>query len=133
MNKVYYLAILVCLIMILGLNSAKAELLMASVADSTGVVGIDISVGATPVPVIKEVFKDGPAFLSGLKAGDIILMINNIPTQGLSSEQVDYAISDIPGTIIMFRVLRKNQLLNYQVKVMPLHKTSSNIQKYFDF
>lgn len=131
MNKVL-LSLLLCIIgLIFSLSGLRAEVLKASISDSIGIVGLDMYVGAEPVPIIKNVFPDTPAFKAGLHPNDRIIAINNKKTYGLNSEEVDYAIPDTPGETVSLTVLRDNKLLSFNLKVVPLHLISENTQKAY--
>lgn len=133
MKKVSLTLFSVVLIAIYLICPANAEILKASVSDSTGVVGLDMIVGKEPVPVINDVFGQSPAQKAGMKAGDRIVAIDNKATYGLNRQQVDYAISDIPGTVVNFTVIRGQKMLNFEVMVVPVHVTPLSLQNQYLF
>jgi C-terminal processing protease CtpA/Prc len=128
--KALIIALMICFCII---NVGNAKTLIANVTDSTGVVGIDMLIGAEAVPVINTVFSGSPAQEAGIIKGDRIVAIDNKPTYGLSSAEVDSAISDIPGTVVHFTILRNQQIYDFNVEVVPVHKTTSYIQQQFNF
>lgn len=120
-------------LIILTVNTGESEPLIANIVDSTGIIGIDMSIGSEPVPIINSVFQGGPAYRAGIHKGDRIVAIDSKPTYGLGSSQIDTAISDIPGTIVHFTILRNQQIYEIDVTVLPAHQASRFIQQQFEF
>lgn len=56
--------------------------------------------------LISEPYEGYPAHVAGLRAGDIILKINNQPTEGKTSEDVSNILKGEPGTAITLEVKR---------------------------
>lgn len=131
MRKYCLLTILACLFIISSSSLVQAKVYNCSVAESTGVIGLDMIVGKEPVPIVRSVFENGPADIAGFKKGDRIVAIDNIPTYNRSSQEIDVAISDIPGTKIEFSIIRNGQLYNLNATVTPLHNTNNQLQELF--
>lgn len=110
-----------------------AKVLKTGILDSTGIVGLDMIIGSEPVPIINQVFRGTPAEKAGLSPGDRILSVDNQPLYGLSSDQVDIAISDIPGTKVHMTILRFGQKVNIELTVAPLHESSKRLQNEFAY
>jgi C-terminal processing protease CtpA/Prc len=133
MRKLCLIIFCFLFIFLITVKPLKAQLLEASVMDSTGVVGLDLTVGFESIPVINEVFAGGPSERAGLRSGDRILAINNLSTRGLNAAQVDMAIPDVPGVKVLFTILRNGHRYNKTVEVVPLHQASQNLQKVYQF
>lgn len=56
--------------------------------------------------LISEPYEGYPAHVAGLRAGDIILKINNQPTEGKTSEDVSNILKGEPGTAITLEIKR---------------------------
>ncbi len=56
--------------------------------------------------LISEPYEGYPANVAGLRAGDIILKINNQPTEGKTSEDVSNILKGEPGTAITLEIKR---------------------------
>jgi C-terminal processing protease CtpA/Prc len=133
MKKYFTGIFIVMLVLFLSETPAPSEILQGNLTDSTGIIGIDMVVGTEAVPVVKDVFYNTPADKAGLRAGDRILAINNRPTYGMNSHEVDYAIPDIPGSNVKLSVLRNHQYLHFELTVVPLHLTDKNTQKQYQY
>ena len=72
---------------------------------------------------IDEVIKDGPAFVAGLKAGDVILEIDY--KKIYSNKDISYEIQNSKSQTINIKVSRKNKIIDF--KVTP--KTNSENYK----
>lgn len=130
----FFVTVFCCLILfMISCQTSPAKVLMAGVSDSTGIVGIDMIIGQEPIPIINYVFKNTPAEKAGLKAGDRILAVDKTPLYGVSKENVDLSISDVPGTNIHLTILRFGQQLEINLTVAPLHESSETIQNEFAY
>jgi len=56
--------------------------------------------------VITEAYEESPAFLAGLKAGDVITHVEGMPTAGRSSEDVSNILKGSAGGIVKLTVKR---------------------------
>lgn len=74
MRKYYLLAILACLFIIFTPCMANAEQFNCSIAESTGVIGLDMIIGKEPVPIVRSVFENGPADIAGFKKATELLL-----------------------------------------------------------
>lgn len=84
-----------------------------------GIVGLDMEIAPNHYPVIKNIFTGTPAEQAGLKPGDIIMEIDGHPTWGKNSQTIDWMISDIPGTPILFTCRRGASIVETSLKVAP--------------
>jgi carboxyl-terminal processing protease len=75
---------------------------------STGAagVGVEIDIVASRPRVVTPI-EGGPAHRAGLKSGDVIVMIDRAPTDGLSLEDVGKRFRGIPGSSIALTVVRE--------------------------
>ncbi len=78
---------------------------------------------------IVEPYKDSPAAIAGLKAGDEILQIDNILLQENKSETVGNLLRGTPGTEVNLVVLRQGKRLNISVE---RSKIDINPVPYYD-
>ena len=69
--------------------------------------------------IIVDVVSSSPADVSGLKKGDIVLLVNKISLKNKSHLRNIVAISGI-GSSIQFKILRKGNFLEIPVKVSKL-------------
>jgi C-terminal processing protease CtpA/Prc len=85
-----------------------------------GVVGfsMDIMQGQHP-PIVTDVYPGTPAEEAGLKAYDEIITINQKPTLNMTVAEVDTAISDIPGEMVLLGLRRLGKPLQAKVIVAP--------------
>ena len=133
MIKYFIITILGLLVILIAQPASNAEVLQAQVSDSTGIVGLDMAIGAEPVPVIMNVFPGTPASKAGIRPGDRIVAIDNSPAYGLNIQQVDIAIPDIPGEKVTLSILRNNQYINFELEVAPLHLIKKETRSIYDF
>jgi len=86
-----------------------------------GIVGLDMRILPEGVsyPLVQRVFKNTPASLHGMQPGDYIMEIDNETTIGKSVTDIDAMISDIPGTPVLFTLLRAGRILRIQLNVAP--------------
>lgn len=66
--------------------------------------------------VISEPYEDLPAYIAGLKAGDIILEVNGQTAKGKNSDQVREYLRGQAGSTITIKVLRDNQEKTFSFK-----------------
>jgi len=69
--------------------------------------------------VITEIDKNSPAFIAGLKVGDIIYQIGATPVESIT-HALDIVAETNPGTELIFKIYRKKQSLD--IKVLILEK-----------
>src|ERR1700748_457158 len=55
--------------------------------------------------VITEIFENGPVAKAGIKAGDIIVAIDNKPLKGRTDDQIALMMRGAPGTMLKMTVL----------------------------
>jgi carboxyl-terminal processing protease len=69
--------------------------------------------------------EEGPAFVSGIQPGDLIIDVDGTPTKGLSPEEVALLLRGKPGTKASILISRENR------KDIPLKKDFSVIRRKF--
>lgn len=82
-------------------------------------VGIGVSVtkdDATGGVYVMSVFKDGPAYEAGLKAGDIIIEAENIDLTGLSLDEAVGHIKGEEGTSVTIKLIRDGEQLEFTME-----------------
>ncbi len=77
---------------------------------SFGGLGITISMRDDAMTIIAPI-EDTPAYRAGLKSGDIIVMIENEPTAGMTLEDAVSKMRGEPGTSVKITVVRKSEPL----------------------
>jgi carboxyl-terminal processing protease len=131
MKKYLTAAIIAVIFCTLNAQQSFSKTLSASATDSTGIVGLVLTVGLEPVPIINEVFSNTPASKAGLQPGDRVVAIDNRPTYGMSKTEVDYAIPDTPGQNVLLNIIRNNQYYTYKLQVVPLHLSNQQTQMLY--
>ena len=84
---------------------------------SFGGLGITISMRNNEMTVIAPI-EDTPAYRAGIKSGDVIVMIENESTEGMSLDEAVSKMRGEPGTKIKITIVRKNEPLpiDYTIK-----------------
>ena len=93
----------------------KQDSLSALVQSGIGIIGVKFIMGFGRPPTINRVFPGTPASEKGLRANDIIVAVDGIPTFGLSKDEVYNMIVGTPHTPVTISVRRKN---DFQVRTM---------------
>jgi C-terminal processing protease CtpA/Prc len=96
--------------------------------DEPGVVGLDIVIRQNQYPEIRGVFAGSPAHLGGIRPYDRIIAINGNSMYSLSKQDVDLAISDIPGTPVTFRIRRDDTIKEVRLNVAPISQLTQQDQ-----
>ncbi len=65
---------------------------------------------------IREIFKNSPAEKAGVKAGDIILKINDIIVKDFEGDGVTSLLSGLPDSKINLKIQRQNNIKNLTIK-----------------
>jgi hypothetical protein len=87
---------------------AKQTVLDAQAQLGIGIIGVKFVMALGRPPVINHVFPGTPAFEQGLKADDIIVAVDGVPTFGLTKDEVFNMIVGTPNTPVSISV-RHNQ------------------------
>ena len=66
--------------------------------------------------VINEVYKDFPADIAGIKAGDILKKVDGISIKGLTTDKVSEKLKGSPGTDITITIERNGKEADYSMK-----------------
>lgn len=78
--------------------------------------GIGVHIGSVSGKItIVDVIDNTPAKEAGLKAGDIILKVNSVPTEGVSLDKIADKIRGKAGTKVVLTIKRENQVLTKEV------------------
>src|SRR6202008_3655993 len=80
--------------------------LKVSTQGKFGGLGIEVGVEDTIIKVISPI-EDTPAFRAGVKAGDLIVKIDDIATRGMALSEAVQKMRGKPGTQIVLTVARK--------------------------
>lgn len=97
------------------IKNNRFDLATATVPPGIGIIGVKfLSVYGRP-PVINRVFPGTPAFNNGLRANDVIMAVDGIPTFGLSKEEVYDMIVGTPNTPVTLSLQRNG---DFQVRKM---------------
>jgi hypothetical protein len=86
----------------------KQTVLDAQAQLGIGIIGVKFVMALGRPPVINHVFPGTPAFEQGLKADDIIVAVDGVPTFGLTKDEVFNMIVGTPNTPVSISV-RHNQ------------------------
>jgi carboxyl-terminal processing protease len=81
--------------------------LQVSTQGKFGGLGIEVGVEDTIIKVISPI-EDTPAFRAGIKAGDLIVKIDDIATRGMALSEAVQKMRGKPGTQIVLTVARKD-------------------------
>lgn len=87
------------------------------VAKSDGFVGLKFK-----ERIITKVFEGSPAELAGLKPGDKILSVDDVPTAGLQIKPLAKLIIGPIGTTVRIKVERSGEVKNFEVKRGSIYK-----------
>ncbi len=68
-----------------------------------------------PGLMISGIFRDSPAQRAGLRPGDVILEINDLPDRGNGLEAMNYIAKVTPGEITYFTVFRAGETLRLEI------------------
>jgi len=112
-----------------GLAMILLTLQPVAADDATPAPGPVVGIGAVIKmvdhhPVIEQVVPGNPADKSGLKAGDRIVKINDMPVDGIEINKVAMHLRGVPGSRVKVTILRHGNERSYNVKrqvvmVMP--------------
>ena len=92
--------------------------------------GIGISSWYSKQGITIRTIKEGfPADKIGLKAGDVIINVNNQKLEGLDNENLSQVLKGIPGTPVSLTVKRGSKTLNFNLE---LDKIIDNPVPYFE-
>jgi carboxyl-terminal processing protease len=83
--------------------------MQATTQGEFGGLGIEVGMEDGLVKVISPI-EDSPAFVAGLKSGDLIMKLDETPVKGLSLNDAVKLMRGKPDTSILLTVLRKNEL-----------------------
>jgi hypothetical protein len=89
-------------------SEVKQDMLNAQAQLGIGIIGVKFVMAFGRPPVINRVFPGTPAFEQGLKADDIIVAVDGVPTFGLTKDEVFNMIVGTPNTPVSVSV-RHNQ------------------------
>jgi hypothetical protein len=93
----------------------KSQILKAQTESGIGIIGVKFVMGLGRPPIIRRVFPGTPAWEQGLRARDIIVAVDGIPTYGLSKDEVYNMIIGTPHTPVTISFRRNS---DFQVRKM---------------
>jgi carboxyl-terminal processing protease len=106
------------------LNSEDFKELQADTQGEYVGIGIEVGMEDGLVKVISPI-EDTPAFQSGIKTGDLIFKIDNMPVKGMTLNKAFKHMRGKPGSTITLTVLRKNEV---QPLTFTLTRTVINVR-----
>ncbi|MEB3285950.1 MAG: PDZ domain-containing protein [Vampirovibrionales bacterium] len=96
-----------------------------------GIVGLDMLIYKHRHPVVQKVFPGTPAYLKGIRPGDVIVEIDGYSTIGKNDAQIDEMISDIPGDSVTFNIQRGFMVASVTLKVQSLSYVSHRLRERY--
>lgn len=99
--------------------------------EEPGIIGVEFLITPHAYPRVKRVFPNSPAEVAGLRPGDIITNINEIPTWGRTRKTIDEAIPDIPGMTVNFSIYRGKKRATVPVLVVALSEVRKSLRSYY--
>lgn len=104
------------------LFSISVILISCKVEDKNGILGIQVPIGSGKVSadnpyLVSGVFEDSPAYKAGIKPGDIIVQIDEMPiSSGMKFDEIfsKYLIGK-PGTKVTIYIKRDTENLIFEV------------------
>lgn len=123
--------IIIISIIITPLMTSSCQVLEARIEDSKGIIGLDLTIVYGSVPVVRQIFDSTPAFYAGINVGDKIIKIDNKPTISLTKDEIDLAISDIPGITVNFEIQRDSKRIHKSIKVASLNAFNQKLQQIY--
>lgn len=99
--------------------------------EEPGIIGVEFLITPHAYPRVKRVFPNSPAEVAGLRPGDIITNINEIPTWGRTRETIDAAIPDVPGMTVNFSLYRGKKRATVPVLVVALSEVRKSLRSYY--
>lgn len=97
-----------------------------------GIVGVDLLIRPGDFPLVKQVFQDSPAARAGLTPGDTIITVDGVTTLNKTLPEVDEQISNVPGTPVVFQILRNGYVKQCRVVVAALSAIPQHIRPVYD-
>lgn len=98
------------------MNAEMYKLLNTGMQGRFGGIGAEITVQNGVITVVSPI-DDTPAFLAGIKPGDQILKIQNVPTKGMTTWEAVKKIRGPENTAVKLTIMRKNEKKPRQVTI----------------
>ena len=92
-----------------------------TVPNGIGIIGVKFLLSAGRMPLINRVFPGTPAWNMGLRARDIIVAVDGVPTLGLSKEDVYGMIVGKPDTEVTISIRRGGEFVAKTMKRMDFN------------
>lgn len=92
-----------------------------NVPNGIGIIGVKFLLSFGRMPIINRVFPGTPAWTMGLKAADVIVAVDGVPTLGLSKEDVYGMIVGKPDTEVTISIRRNGDFLAKTMKRMDFN------------
>lgn len=110
-------------------KDAFKEMQIETSGEFTGI-GIEITISNGRLTVVSPI-EDTPAYKAGLKAGDIILRINDEPTDDITLIEAVKKIRGPKGTKVKLTILHKGEHVPVEVTIVrdkiPVHSVKSEV------
>jgi hypothetical protein len=101
-------------------NSLQANA-ATNVPNGIGIIGVKFLLSFGRMPIINRVFPGTPAWTMGLKAADVIVAVDGVPTLGLSKEDVYGMIVGKPDTEVTISIRRNGDFIAKTMKRMDFN------------
>lgn len=98
-------------------NASEFKELKISTSGKIDGIGVQIITEDGLIRVISPI-DDTPAFKAGVKAGDIIIKLDNVTVQGMSLSDAAEKLRGKKGTSIMLTILRKGETKPLNIKII---------------
>ncbi|MBR4420961.1 MAG: PDZ domain-containing protein [Erysipelotrichaceae bacterium] len=103
---------------------SAAEMDQFSTSINMNYVGIGVEYSyINDIALIKKVFKNSPAEQAGIEAGDIIKMIDGVPLEGMTTDDIRERVIGEEGTEVVISVLRGAEVLDIPIIRGPVDST----------
>jgi hypothetical protein len=94
------------------------------VADDLPSLGVVFSFSLTGELTVKEVYEDSIAASTGLREGDVVLEMSNMPMKNSSPEELIRIIKTLNSKDLRIRILREYKIIDYVIKSQKRLKQS---------
>ena len=75
------------------------------------------------IALIKKVFKNSPAEIAGVQAGDIIKAVDHVEIDGMTSSEIKDRVIGQEGSEVIISVLRGGEIIDFTIKRGPVDST----------
>jgi carboxyl-terminal processing protease len=100
------------------LNPTDYKLTMGDFQSSFGGIGATISLNDKKQIIIVQPMKDSPAEKAGIKAEDVVLAIDNVTTENLTTDQAVSKVRGTIGTAVKLTILHKGETRPVEISIV---------------